>query len=124
MAAATVAALTLTGCCATGWLSASLAAAVSVPAPVPAPEPEPEPEPTQLQRPQPLPLTVIVTTSPCRGGAAVHCALLCALFASFRHVDGLQDARVLLVCDGYKLAKPGAKIRMKGVCRRATYKRL
>lgn len=66
----------------------------------------------QLLAPQPL--TVIVTTSPCRGGAAVHCALLLALFKSFHHLPGLTSFRIILVCDGYKLTKPGGKIRLKG----------
>ena len=74
------------------------------------PEPEPEPEPESM-----LPLTVIVTTSPCRGGATVHCALLRALFASFKHLSGVASTRILLVCDGYKLVKTGGKIRLKGV---------
>ena len=62
-----------------------------------------------------LPLTVIVTTSPCRGGAAVHCALLRAFFTSFEKLPGLNTSRILLVCDGYKLVKPGGKARPKGV---------
>ena len=60
------------------------------------------------------PLTLIVTTSPCRGGSDVHRALLRTLFASFGLLPELTGARVIVVCDGYKLAKPGGKLKLKG----------
>ena len=107
MAAVTAAVLALSA----SGLCASVGCSIPSPArPKLEPEPEPEPEAACL-----LPLTVIVTTSPCRGGAAVHCALLRALFASFSHLPGLNETRILLVCDGYKLAKTGGKVRLKGV---------
>ena len=104
MAATTVAALALgaTGLCICGCSRHSYAA--------PADGAQPQAACTRT-----LPLTVIVTTSPCRGGAAVHCALLRALFTSFEKLPGLNTSRILLVCDGYKLVKPGGKARPKGV---------
>lgn len=64
-------------------------------------------------------LTLIITTSPCKGGSAVHCALFHTLFASFRQIDGLEGCRVIVVCDGYKLVKsessgrPKSKVKVK-----------
>jgi hypothetical protein len=51
----------------------------------------------------PTKLTLIVTTSPCKSGDAVHRRLFRALFASFGQVDGLEGCRIIVVCDGYKL---------------------
>ena len=82
-AAAGGAAATVTACCAAAYRYTSQ------------PQPESELHPDSAAAPGPVPalpppLTVIVTTSPCRGGAAVHQALLLELFASFRHIQGLQ----------------------------------
>jgi hypothetical protein len=56
-------------------------------------------------------LTLIITTSPCRGGVGIHRALFRALFASFRQVNGLDGCRVIVVCDGYKLTKDKVKVK-------------
>jgi hypothetical protein len=59
-------------------------------------------------------LTLIITTSPCRGGCAVHQQLFLALFQSFGQVAGLRGCRVIVVCDGFKLVKAeGSKVKLK-----------
>ena len=63
-------------------------------------------------------LTVIITTSPCKGGDAIHRALFRALFASFGQVDGLEGCRIIVVCDSYKQVKsdagrPMGKVKVK-----------
>jgi hypothetical protein len=97
------------------------------------PEPEPEPQPeTETETAQVSfrsatgcfaagsscaeLLTVLVTTSPCRAGAAVHRSLFLALFRSFGRLPELAGCRVIVVCDGYKLLNPDnsrAKVQLK-----------
>eukprot|EP01051_Picozoa_sp_SAG22_P017125 SAG22_NODE_2567_length_2433_cov_5.410883_2_plen_190_part_00 len=66
---------------------------------------------------QPAPLlTVVVTTSPCRGGPLVHRALFRRLARSLQLVLSAAVAdrvRVIVVCDGYRLVKDGQKERLK-----------